>query len=658
MFKRLLAAISGKKTSEKSSATTTTPSSELAQHEELIVAYDAYGREMQIPRSEWREKVFLPSLDEKYNDAVGLYQAILGGLNDGFAADLEPAVARLVEIDDIPERSHTLQGIVLMKNGELTAAENTLRAGIAKAGETGTLLTNLAKVFAERGEDERADQTLWQAIQADPNQDNGLLWWLSLQQERGGDEAYLAALARAATLPGSWRAQLWLARHNLDHNNVDVARRLYQEVLAGGVYDESALMMVSGDLGNNGQIPLLVELIAPVYDAQRHDPMVGLNLLRGWQVLGNADEGEKLLQRMYTLDYAPLKQHLDEFSRVFQEMRQQTAYGVPADPAQMQISTYTFVQPVWHYGLANADWLFSQKPADAPMVGFFAWSKIVDGEQRSESQREDDIGRLTRAIPLYFAEATHYQSDYASRFYIQVVEGGGPVLLGGEIDGSELFDIVPPEMAYFVTGEMGCSGEGEQREWQISLSLWDCVTREKKSTESARVVQAELGAQVLAFEQRLLAQTGLPRQQPFDAFWLRPSVEAIDIYLGELAQALTLTLVANKTTPHSAMWGERTMLEWPLHMALQWPQTETPKLMYLSGLGKAFDYRSEILNEFQRRTLELLREAETRNGPVARLAPLAWKIFGMDDELRTHRDNLPVGTDSAYREWLERVAEK
>jgi hypothetical protein len=51
-------------------------------------------------------------------------------------------------------------------------------------------------------------------------------------------------------------------------------------------------MMISGDLGRNGEIALLVELIAPVYDEQRHDPMAGINLLRAYQELGNPDEGK------------------------------------------------------------------------------------------------------------------------------------------------------------------------------------------------------------------------------------------------------------------------------------------------------------------------------------------------------------------------------
>jgi hypothetical protein len=235
-----------------------------------------------------------------------------------------------------------------------------------------------------------------------------LLWWASIKQEREGEAGYVAGLRTVAALPGSWRAQLWLARYHLEHNNVAAARALYDEVLAGGRYDGSSLMMISGDLGRNGEITLLVELIAPVYDEHRHDPMAGINLLRAYQELGNPDEGEKLLSRMYALDYPPLKQYLDESARAFQKMREQHAQGTPTDPGEVEINTLALTQPVWQYGLCNADWLFGQKPQEANTVGFFVLSKIDDDPTPSESQREDDLGRLTRAIPLYLAEATHY----------------------------------------------------------------------------------------------------------------------------------------------------------------------------------------------------------------------------------------------------------
>ncbi|RMN05567.1 hypothetical protein ALQ67_01843, partial [Pseudomonas savastanoi pv. glycinea] len=92
-------------------------------------------------------------------------------------------------------------------------------------------------------------------------------------------------------------------------------------------------------------------------------------------------------------------------------------------------------------------------PEGAPEIGFFALSKIMEKAEPAESQREDDIGRYTRAIPLYMAESVHYWNDYAANCYVQVAEGAGPVVSGVEVDGNTLFDIVPPATKYFVTGE-------------------------------------------------------------------------------------------------------------------------------------------------------------------------------------------------------------
>ena len=660
MFKKLFSALSGKKEQTQGPAESDYTQAEHVPvpDEEMIVAWDANGREIHIARNDWRNSVFLPGLAQKWNNAAELYDAILSGLNDGFAADLIPAAARLVEIDDDPERSHTIQSIVLMENKRLVEAENTLQAGIAKVGATGILLTNLAKVFSHKGDDARAEELLWQAIETDPNLDNGLLWWASIKQEREGDAGYVAGLRTVAALPGSWRAQLWLARYYLEHHNVAAARALYDGVLAQGRYDGSSLMMISGDLGRNGEIPLLVELIAPVYDEKRHDPMAGMNLLRAYQELGNPDEGEKLLSRMYALNYPPLKQYLDESARAFQTMRAQHAQGAPTDPGEVEINTLALTQPVWQYGLCNADWLFGQKPQEANTVGFFVLSKIDNDATPSESQREDDLGRLTRAIPLYLAEATHYWSDYAARCYVQVAAGIGPVVSTHALDGYGLFDLVPPEMKYFVTGELGCSGEGPQRHWQLTLRLWDCTQRTQCATENGTVTQSDLGAQLLKMEQGLLAKMGPVNPQPLDTFYARPSVDAMDIYLGELGQAFMLTLVANQQVPRSALWGERTMLEWPLNMALQWPQAEVPKMMYFSGLGKAFDYQSDVLGEYKTRTLELLRTAMQENSPAAQLAPVVWKIFGMEDEFSAGQQNMRAQTSPAYTAWLRRVAEK
>lgn len=662
MFKKLLSALTGKK-AETTAAKTSPALDAPPSGEPLITVYDAYGRELKITRSEWREKVYLPNLEQKWNAPDELYTQIITGLNDGFAADLLHAAQRLLEIDTLFERSHTIHGIVLMKNGQLDAAEATLRAGMAKVGETGTLLTNLAKVVAECGDDVRSQEILWQAVHSDPNMENGLMWWAAIQRERDGEAGYLQALRTVAALPGSWRAQLWLARHHLEQKEVEEARALYAEVLAGSGFDGGALMMISGDLGNNGQIALILELIGPIYDEHRHDPMTGLNLLRACQMLHRLDEGEALLSRLYALGHAPLKQHLDSFAQAFQQMRAEQSESTPIDPDALKTMTLTLNQPIWHYGLCNPDWLFAQKPEDAPAVGFFALSKITDGSVRAEAQREDDLGRFTRAIPLYLAEAAHYWTDYSATTFIIVVEGGGPVVSGGETDGKALFDIVPAGMKYFVTGEIGGSGgsggsgEGDSAQWQIALHLWDCTQRAKLSSESGKASGAELGALVMQLEKRLLAHLGQSRDKAFDDFYQHPSVDAMSPYLAALGQSFMLTLTANGFSPKSAIWGERAMLDWPLNMALHWPTVDVPKLMYISGLGKALDYQSDVLAEYKERSLQLLREAERDKNPAARLAPLVWKAFGMNEELDAYRQALPADESPAYRDWLGRVAD-
>ena len=659
MFKRILSALGGKKSRTSTPVSSAHPEATPPQpaDNELITVYDSYGREMKITRNEWRDQVFLPNLQEKWRSADELYSLIISGLNDGFVADLIPAAAQLVEIDSNPERSHVIQGIVLMENGQLDAAENTLRTGMAKVGATGTLLTNLAKVFSERGEPVLADETLWRAIQADPNLENGLLWWAAMQRERAGEAGYLEALRSVAALPGSWRAPLWLARHCLEQKDVESARRFYAQVLTAGTFDGNALMMISGDLGNNGQIPLIVELVGPVYDERKHDPMAGINLLRAYQALGNAVEGEALLARLYALGFAPIKSQLDQFAQAFLQMHKQDDRGVPVDPESLRFATLALSQPIWHYGLRNADWFFAQKPEGASEIGFFALSKSTDGSERAESQREDELGRFARAIPLYLSEAVHYWSDHVGTCYIQIVEGGGPVLSGCEADGHALFDIVPPTMKSFVTGEIGCSGEGDQAQWQISLKLWDCTTRTQQTAESGSAVTADMGALVLDLETRLLAGIGLRRETPLDSFYLHPTAEVLPVYLTELGQAFTLTLLANGHMPKSAMWGERAMLDWPLNMALHWPTVEVAKLMYISGLGKAFDYQSDVLAEYKERSLQLLRELEQARSPVLRLAPLIWRVFGMQAELHAYIRDLPADTRPEHKAWLARISE-
>lgn len=289
--------------------------------EELITVHDAEGNALQISLGEWRDKVFLPNLRLAWDDADELYRQIITGVNDGFAAELPAAAARLVEIDSSPERSHVTLGIVQMNNDQYGLAEATLRAGMAKAGETAILLTNLAKVFDERGDNALAEQTLWRAVQADPNEEHGVMGWAVYGRERDGERGYLEALRTVDALPCSYRARFWLARHYLEQGELAAARALYEQLIAARLFDARALTMMSGDLGSNGHIAPIADLIGPVYEPREHDPMTGLNLLRAYLELGRMDEGEVLLARMVAVGNPAIAPYLNQAAQAFRQQR-------------------------------------------------------------------------------------------------------------------------------------------------------------------------------------------------------------------------------------------------------------------------------------------------------------------------------------------------
>jgi hypothetical protein len=309
-------------------------------------------------------------------------------------------------------------------------------------------------------------------------------------------------------------------------------------------------------------------------------------------------------------------------------------------------------QPPWHDGLRAADWLFHAKPHHAPGVAFFAWSRIDAGPGAGE--REQLIGRLTHAIPLYLAEAVHYWSYYATSTYIDVAAGHGPMIYDTAVDGADMFETVPDAIAWLVTGQISGRVRNGSDPVTLSLTLWDCSRHEQVACASEVTALEGAGAVVQEMEGRLLRHLGMARDSAQDGFYLRPSTETMGAYLRVLGQSFMLWLLASGDLHERRLTNVRLMLECPLHLGLSGRGLEVPRLMYLSGLVKAMGDHSALLPEYQPRTLDLLSEAAD-DSPTARLAPLVWKIFGMRERIEQRLRDLPAHGEPSYRLWLERL---
>ena len=181
----------------------------------MIKVFDKFGREMLISSQEWLDKVLPGHLEKVWDDASQLYDAVAQALRDGFEA--EPLVRRaarhLYELEPSEERGVTVYGIILLKNAELKEAQELYETFIQSHPNAPYVMTNLAKIYSAQGNSKKSEETLWQALVLDPNQDNAVGWWAVIHKEREGMNAYLAALKRVAALPASWYAPSLIAAH-------------------------------------------------------------------------------------------------------------------------------------------------------------------------------------------------------------------------------------------------------------------------------------------------------------------------------------------------------------------------------------------------------------------------------------------------------------
>lgn len=577
---------------------------------ETLSFVDPYGRMVTVSRADWREQILHPNLQQQWNDPDRLYGIIVSALQEGHAEDVAEATERLLAIDPDPERSHAVRSVVLSRLGQLDEAQAILDAAIARKGETGTLLANLATLSAARGDLAGAEAQLWKALQADPNLEQALPWWLNLERERGGDEGLVAALEKSAALPNAWRPKLQLAGWHLEHGAPEKAGPLIDAAL-------------------------------PAYNAQVDGSNAGLQLLRALVALGRWREGEKLLGQLYALSDPAILQPLDRFSDELFALRardEPPRVGTPNG----EVFHRGYEGPVWTYGLRNPEWLLRKKPAEGAAVAFFPLA--LRGE-------ENPGPGLTRAIPLYLAEATHYWTDYKALTYLMLMQDEGPVVTGEELDGASLCGHLGPPLSHFVTGVLDTQGP----EWKVGLKLWDRVKKECVVNVEGTAPAGHVGPLVLALEQRILKGLGRERFKPYDHFYARPVPEAMDGYVNAIGASSMLALVAHGLSPTSRLRGERAMLELPLTLALRFPDNEALKLMFVSGLVKATEYGSEVLPEFHLRAMQFMKDAAFRKSVAAPLEPAVLAVFGMREAVERQRAALGAGVDAKFRDWIDGI---
>lgn len=615
----------------------------------FVEAMDAFGRRVRIPREEYRSKVLPDLLKAHGSNPDQLVAVILQALRDGLAAEVLPAAIRLTVVDKDVERALSVLAVVQRDAGELDSAAGTLQELQQKRPNSPAARVGLGMLAATRGDVAKAETLLWEALQMDCNHADAVHGWLQLRHRAVGDAGYRAEIEKVAALPGAWRAPLWLARHLAQHGEADAATAIYRDVLERVANEHDALVMASTDLVQQQRHALVQELIVPRFVPGRNHPHVGLALLHHYLQTQDHEAGAALLHQMY-LHYGHLVgADLQPFTGEFDRLRLAKLPPPAPLPSNARIGLYRLDRPIWYAGLEDPTWLLPPKAAGAKSVLYFALA--VEGQPSLPPGREDELGRLTRSLPLFLAEQTWLSTPHRGTSVLPMAEQGGWAIMGRPWPEEQLVQQVPePERkdTLLVTGVLRV--EGEKR--RIDLWVFDCAKKQRIGHAAAEGTMADVGRMLMQLMGELWPVLGGPagHKPPVgdEAFWHR--------YSDGLGQHAALVVTQAGGMPRERLYGERYITQWLQTAALQETRWQPGFWALASALGVLHQLGSPIPKEHARLIAEVFRQSPP-NSAFARLAVRPLRACGLDAIWQARRAEIvaAAGADPAYAAWLQRA---
>lgn len=630
--------------------TTTKISSEKSPKEnaKMMNIIDQNGRRIQITMDEWREKVLPIALKNHWDNANLLYNDILKAIQNNFISDVEEAAIHLKEIDTIKERGYNTLAILYLKNKEFNKANELLLEYLANNPKTGTILTNLAKSYYGKDEKEKAMEILWEGLTINPNQNNGLPWYASICKDRDGIDGYIDALRRASEIKGSWLPQFLLARHELNEKNIESAKEFLKIALSQGHVTQETLLVISGELGAKGYSKELIELVEPVYDFNKNDIRVGLNLLQAYLQNKEIEKGENLLNKLMMLERPDLKNALLKISNKFDKLKIEEKASTPKK--DVQINMMVLDNPVWGHGLKTSKWFINNKEVKGNIAVLPYADETIREKEIKGYQKDTETSMLSRGIPLYVSEMINYYTDYNNKVVMPFVRDFGPVITNKQYNEAALEDIGNKINADIViTGSVMNAEIG----YLIKNTIYNMNDKSSKKIEMF-IQKENFGNRFNEMIKELRSELGGYDQSNNKFYKLAEDKEVLH-YLASLGHSLTQTLIQGKFVDKDLLLGERNILNWYLNMVMAYPENEAIKMMLVSGIEKSKEYGSKVYLEFKKQTLTVMMKSKNEE-IKKRLIPEIYKIYGMDNELKALKEKLTnESSDKEYIKWLNNI---
>jgi tetratricopeptide (TPR) repeat protein len=616
-------------------------------HVEIL---NAQGQRVSITREQYLTQALPEMLKASDADPERLTQVIMQAVRDGFADNVIAAANRLTVLDkNNIERALTVLAVVQRDSGDLDLAEGTLNELKQRKPDSAAAYVGLGMLQERQGNLDKCEELLWQALQMDCNNPDAVHGYLQTRHRSVGDEAYPAEIEKVMALPGSWRAQMWMARLLLSKDDAAAAAAIYRDKLSGDAVESDALLMAVADLVQNGKHDLIEELIVPRFEPGKHHPHIGMAILQHYHMQKKHVVGEELLHQMYVHYGHMLGAELQQFSGEFDRMRLSKLPKMPDLPPNPKINLMRLDRPAWYAGFDDPAWLLPPKGDGHKHIMVFALA--IDGQPKLEPAQEEEIGRATRSLPLWFAEQIWLSTPHRATAALAMAENGGWAVLGRPWPEEQLTAQLPDSEranTILVSGQMRIDGDRRR----IDLWAYDCATKQRLGHAAAEGVHAEHGQMLLQLMAELWPLIGGPEghkpQLGDPSFWHR--------YADGMGQHSALVITQTGGLPRDRLYGERFITQWLQNAALAETRWQPGFWLLGSAMCVLQQLGSNVPAEHARLISEVFRQSPADSAFV-RLCAKILPACGLLSLWQGRRDEIMAAAaqDANLTAWLQRA---
>lgn len=370
---------------------------------------------------------------------------------------------------------------------------------------------------------------------------------------------------QASPGPNAVLPQLFAARDRLEQKDLPAALALYEEALLLAGDRADVLVTISGDLGVNGYVREIIELVAPRYDAERHGPATGLNVLQAYLAVRNAEAAQHVLDILFALRRPELEDRLYGFSNAIADLIQQdlppleAGAGGTASAEVDKVNLVSLSKPIWFYGFESlVDQILPTKANKIRRVAFTQLAlpgatNIVELAR----QPENELSRLTRAIPLWLAETFYFSPHYLPIAAVGVMNQKHYALFGPEwtVDNlRQLVNTTDGGLDYIFTGAIR-QIEGD---YEMVLRVWEVKKFRERKTFNVRWTSANADTELAKFHEQV---RGFMEWSPDKSGVIYAAPERPTVWLHTLGVLLSLFFLGKHLLPKEQVGLSETLLD-------------------------------------------------------------------------------------------------